>query len=176
MQKKDCYLLGTITKTRGFKGDLVFFLDVTDPFEYENLGLVYVELSAALTPFFIESIKIQNNNRAFVRLENVSDEAAALQLTGASIYLPLNTLPALEGNKFYDHEIPGYTVHDKTHGVIGRVVQVVDLPNNPLLQIDHGGKEILIPLKSGTVQNIDREALVLHVEAPPGLIELYLED
>ena len=56
MLKKDCYLLGTITKTRGFKGDLVFFLDVTNPFEYERLESVFVDLNGMLTPFFIEQI------------------------------------------------------------------------------------------------------------------------
>ena len=53
MLKKDCYLLGNIAKTRGFKGELVLFLDVTNPFEYERLESVFVEMNGMLTPFFI---------------------------------------------------------------------------------------------------------------------------
>lgn len=175
MLKKDCYLLGTITKTRGFKGDLVFFLDVTDPYEYEKLESVFVDMNGMLTPFFIEQIKIQNNNRAYVKLEQVNSEEEAIRLTGKTIYLPLLQLPKLSGNKFYDHEIPGFAVIDADHGNIGLVVQVVDLPNNPLLQIDKNGIEILIPLRAGTVTQVDREKKELHVQSPPGLIELYLE-
>lgn len=175
MLKKDCYLLGTITKTRGFKGDLVFFLDVTDPYEYEKLESVFVDMNGMLTPFFIEQIKIQNNNRAYVKLEQVNSEEEAIRLTGKTIYLPLLQLPKLSGTKFYDHEIPGFAVIDADHGNIGLVVQVVDLPNNPLLQIDKNGIEILIPLRAGTVTQVDREKKELHVQSPPGLIELYLE-
>ena len=176
MLKKDCYLLGTITKTRGFKGDLVFFLDVTNSFEYQNLESVFVELNGMLTPFFIQNIAIQNNNRAFVKLENVDSEEEALRLTNKSLYLPLISLPKLKGNQFYDHEIPGFDVNDSHHGAVGTVVQVVDLPNNPLLQIDFNGVEILVPLRSGTVTKVDRENKTLHIDSPPGLIELYLGD
>jgi 16S rRNA processing protein RimM len=176
MLKKDCYLLGTITKTRGFKGDLVFFLDVTDPSEYEKLESVFVELNGMLTPFFIEQIKIQYNNRAFVKLENVNTEEEAQKLTSKAIYLPLSSLPKLTGSKFYDHEIPGFQVHDNDFGPIGRAIQVVDLTNNPLLQIDKDGIEILVPLREGTVTKIDRQNKTLYIQAPPGLIELYLEE
>ena len=174
MLKKDCYVLGTISKTRGFKGDLVFFLDVTNPNEYERLESVFVDLNGLLTPFFIEQIKIQNNNRAYVKLEQVNTEEEALRLTSKTLYLPLIGLPKLSGTRFYDHEIPGFTVFDEVHGNIGLVTQVVDLANNPLLQIDKNGVEVLIPLRDGTVTQVDREKKELHVQAPPGLIELYL--
>ncbi len=174
MLKKDCYLLGSITKTRGYKGELVLFLDVTNPFEYERLESVFVEINGMLTPFFIEQIKIQNNNRAHVFFEQVASEEDAQKLTGKSLFLPLSSLPKLEGNEFYDHEIPGFEVLDQVHGAIGLVVQIIDLANNPLLQIDNKGIEILVPMRNGTVLQVDRPNKQLHIQAPPGLIELYL--
>lgn len=174
MLKKDCYLLGSITKTRGFKGELVLFLDVTNPFEYERLESVFVEINGMLTPFFIEQIKIQNNNRAHVLFEQVSSEEDAQKLTSKPIYLPLISLPKLEGNEFYDHEIPGFEVIDQTHGTVGVVIQIIDLANNPLLQLDNNGIEILVPMRNGTVLKVDRQNKQLHIQAPPGLIELYL--
>ena len=90
------------------------------------------------------------------------------------MFLPLSTLPKLEGNEFYDHEIPGFEVIDEAHGAIGLVVQVIDLTNNTLLQIDNNGIEILVPMRNGTVLKVDRNNKQLHIQAPPGLIELYL--
>jgi 16S rRNA processing protein RimM len=174
MLKKDCYLLGNVAKTRGFKGELVLFLDVTNPLEYEHLESVFVEINGMLTPFFIEQIKLQGNNRAHVFFEQVDSEAEAQKLTGKALYLPLSTLPELEGNEFYDHEIPGFEVIDQAHGAVGLVVQVIDLANNPLLQIDNKGIEILVPMRNGTVLQVDRTNKQLHIQAPPGLIELYL--
>lgn len=167
-------MLGNIAKARGFKGELVLFLDVTNPHEYEHLESVFVEINGMLTPFFIEQIKIQNNNRAHVFFEQVSSEEDALKLTGKALYLPLSTLPKLAGTEFYDHEIPDFEVLDQVHGAIGLVVQIIDLANNPLLQIDNKGIEILVPMRNGTVLKVDRENKQLHIQAPPGLIELYL--
>lgn len=171
---KDCYLLGNITKTRGYKGELVFFLDVTNPNDYALLESVFVELNGMLTPFFIVQIKIQNNNRAHVLFEQINTEEEALKLKGKSLYLPLTALPELSGNEFYDHEIPGFEVIDEVHGTIGIVIQIIDLPSNPLLQIDKEGIEILVPLQKETVQKVDRDNKHLHIQSPPGLIELYL--
>jgi len=173
MLKKDCYLLGNITKTRGFKGELVLFLDVTNPFEYELLESVYVEISGILTPFFIEQIRIQNNNRALIHFEQVGADEAE-KLVGKFVFLPLTNLPELSETEFYDHEIPGFEAVDSEFGPIGKVIQVIDLPSNPLLQIDKNGTEILIPLRNGTVQKVDRVNKHLLIQSPPGLIELYV--
>ena len=37
MKKADCYHLGYVAKLHGFKGEVSFFLDVTDPNEYTKL-------------------------------------------------------------------------------------------------------------------------------------------
>ena len=52
---------------------------------------------------------------------------------------------------------------------------VADLKLNPLLIIDFNGKEILLPLFDGLIVNVDRESKQLKVNAPEGLIDLYLD-
>jgi 16S rRNA processing protein RimM len=52
---------------------------------------------------------------------------------------------------------------------------VIELPNNPLLSIDHQGKEIPLPIADDIILKLDRRARVLQVKAPEGLIELYLQ-
>jgi hypothetical protein len=44
MQKADCYHLGYIAKLHGFKGEVSFFLDVTDPSEYTSLNKVFIDM------------------------------------------------------------------------------------------------------------------------------------
>ena len=43
-----------------------------------------------------------------------------------------------------------------------------------LFLIMNDEKEVLIPLREGLVRKIDRKNKVMHIDAPPGLIELYL--
>ena len=65
-------------------------------------------------------------------------------------------------------------MEDVEHGNIGKVIQVIDLSANPLIQIDKDGTELLLPLQEGVIREVDRKHQLLKVAAPPGLVELYL--
>jgi 16S rRNA processing protein RimM len=90
------------------------------------------------------------------------------------VFLPEQILPKLTGVNFYDHEVVGFKVIDLTYGEVGILEAVIDFQVNPLIQIMNEEKEVLIPLRKGLVQKIDRKNKVMHIDAPSGLIELYL--
>ena len=74
-----------------------------------------------------------------------------------------------------DHEIIGYSVEDENKGSIGTVVNVVDLKSNPLIVIDFKEKEILIPLVEELIVHVDQDSKRMKINAPEGLIDLYLD-
>ncbi len=174
MQKADCFNLGYIAKLHGFKGEVSLFLDVTQPSEYANLSNFFIEINGFLAPFFVEKITLRDKGFAQVKLEGIDSEEEAKVLLRKEVFLPLDLLPALEGNEFYDHEVIGYKVIDEQFGYVGEVEQVLDYKVNPLLQIINEGKEVLIPLINNLVVKVDRAKKELTVNAPDGLIELYL--
>lgn len=174
MNKADCFHLGYVAKLHGFKGEVSLFLDVTNPEDYTTLDALFIEINGQLTPFFIESLKLKNKGFAAVKLEGVDNENDARLLLRKNIYLPASILPELEGTNFYDHEIVGFSVEDSQHGNIGKVIQVIDLSANPLIQVDKDGTELLLPLQDSVIREVDRKNQVLKVTAPPGLVELYL--
>jgi 16S rRNA processing protein RimM len=174
MNKIDCYQLGYIAKLHGFKGEVSFFLDVTDPFEYSNLKSVFIELNGVLTPFFIQSIQIKPKGFASVKLEGINSESDAQALLRKNLYLPAKELPQLSGKNFYDHEVVGFQLVDISYGNVGVIDQIIDLPVNPLIQVNAHGKEVLIPFVKGLIQEVDRENKKLIVQAPEGLIAIYL--
>ncbi|MCX6266534.1 MAG: ribosome maturation factor RimM, partial [Bacteroidetes bacterium] len=88
--------------------------------------------------------------------------------------LPITELPTLKGNQFYFHEIVGFQVVDQNHGNIGRIEDILELPHQSLFQIRYGEKEILIPIVDDIIQKVDRRKKLLMIEAPSGLIEIYL--
>ena len=135
---------------------------------------IFIDINNHLTPFFIESITLKNKGFAAIKLEGVSDENAAKIILRKEVYLPAEILPELKGINFYDHEVIGYQVLDKNHGSIGIIEQVIDLKVNPLLQIFKDDKEILVPLIDGIIKKVDRDKKELHIEAPEGIVELYL--
>ncbi|HLU87135.1 MAG TPA: ribosome maturation factor RimM [Taishania sp.] len=174
MNKADCFHLGYVAKLHGFKGEVSLFLDVTNPEDYATLDAVFIEINGQLTPFFIESLKLKNKGFAAVKFEGVNTENDARILLRKNVYLPASILPELGDKNFYDHEIVDFQVEDTQYGNIGKVVQVIDLSANPLLQVDKDGIEILIPIQNDAIVNINRKTKTLTVNTPPGLVELYL--
>ena len=173
MDKSECYQLGRITKPFGINGQVVFFLDVDEPERYAELDSALVEVKGNLVPYFFHIDKL-NGNKAIVSFEELKEDEA-FALVGHDLYLPLSLLPKLDGNQFYFHEVKGFHVFDERHGDIGTLTCVIDYPAQPLFQIDCHGTEVLVPVIDQVIKKVDREKRELHIAAPEGLIELYLE-
>lgn len=170
--KDECYQLGKITKPFGYRGQVVFFLDVDSPEDYSGLDSVFVEVKNTLIPYFIKEINI-NGNKAIVTFEDISAEEAQA-LVGCQLFLPLEVLPKLDGNRFYYHEVIGWQVVDSEKGNIGSIASVIDYPAQALFQVMKNDKEILIPIIDPVIKKVDREEKVMYITAPNGLIDLYL--
>jgi 16S rRNA processing protein RimM len=174
MDKADCFHLGYVAKLHGFKGEVSLFLDVSNPEDYADLEMVFIEINNQLTPFFIESFKLKNKGFAAVKFEGVDSETDARFLQRKSLYLPAEILPELTGTSFYDHEIVGFTVIDTNFGEVGVVDEVLAYQVNPLLSIMNGKIEVLVPLIDGLVKEVNRQNKTITITAPEGLIEMYL--
>jgi 16S rRNA processing protein RimM len=94
---------------------------------------------------------------------------------GSEIYLPLSSLPKLTGNKFYFHEIIGFTLLDSVHGDIGIVESVNDTTAQALFEVVKEDKQLLIPINDQIITKVDRENKTIHVTTPEGLVDLYME-
>jgi 16S rRNA processing protein RimM len=176
MLKSECFELGHITKTTGYKGAVVFLLDVDFPDKYKKLDSVFIEINDKLLPFCIKSISLPSNSRfATVVLENVDNPEKAKSLVNHKLFLPLRLLAPLENDQFYYHEIIGFEVEDLVYGRIGTVTGIIDMTHYPVIQINAGGKEVLVPAVKEMIRQIDRENKILVLSVPDGLIELYTQ-
>jgi len=174
MQKKDCFFVGKIVTKYSFKGELLVKLDTDEPELFLEMESVFVEQHKNLIPFFIEKSSLHKSELLRVKFEEVDTEADADALIGAELYLPLNFLPKLTGNRFYYHEIIGFSVNDTHFGEVGMITGVNDSTAQPLFEIDHNGKQVLIPINDEIIQKVDRTSKTIFLSAPEGLIELYL--
>lgn len=174
MNTSECYNLGRVTKPWGVKGQMVLFLDVDTPEDYLELDSVFVEVKGQLVPYFLH-IDSLNGNKAVVTFEDITPAQAAA-LAGCDLYLPLDLLPKLDGNRFYFHEVIGFHVVDDEWGDIGTIASVMDNPAQPIFQIMKNGVEVLIPVIDEVLKKVDREQKTIFIHAPNGLIELYLGD
>ena len=174
MRKEDCFYLGKIAKKCSFKGEVLIQLDTDQPELYEDMESVFVEFNKNLVPFFIENSNLHKGDFLRVKFEDVDDEAEADSIMGCEIYLPLNMLPKLEGNKFYFHEVIGFEIEDLRLGIFGKIVSINDTSAQPLFEVINGNVEILVPMIDQFLVKIDRENKKVIMDLPEGLVEMYL--
>ena len=175
MKKEDCFYLGKIVRKYSFKGELLIKLDTDQPELYENLDAVFINVGSNLIPFFIESSQLHKSDLLRIKFEDVTTEADADSLMKSDVDCSLELLPKLEGNKFYFHEVIGFTIEDVNFGKVGIIKGINDTTAQALFEIDRNGIEILIPMNDEFIKKLDRKNKSILVETPEGLIQLYIE-
>ncbi|WP_025743421.1 ribosome maturation factor RimM [Aquimarina pacifica] len=174
MKKEECFYLGKIVSKFSFKGEVLIKLDTDEPESYVGMESVFVSYNNNLVPFFIEKSSLHKSDLLRVKFEDIDTEEDADDLMKAELYLPLTMLPKLEGDQFYYHEVIGFMVVDTSFGEVGVVTSVNDSTAQALFEIDRKGIEILIPMNDEFIDKIDKEAKIIYVNTPEGLIDLYL--
>lgn len=174
MNKADCFFLGKIVKKYSFKGEVLAKLDTDQPELYESLDAIFLELRHNLVPFFVERSQLHKSELLRLKFEDVDTEEDADALMKSALYLPLAALPKLEGNKFYFHEVIGFSIEDKNFGEVGIIKGVNDATAQALFEVDRAGTEILIPMNDEFILKVDRAHKKILVDTPEGLIDIYL--
>ena len=176
MQKKDCFYLGKVVRKHSFKDEVVIKLDTDEPDLYQDMDAVFLEAGNNFIPFFIEKSLLQKGNQLRVKFENFTTEEDADSIMKCGVYLPLTLLPKLTGNKFYFHEVIGFTIEDINYGKVGTLASINDKTAQPLFVIENEDNEILIPMIDDFIKKVDRANNKIIVETPEGLIEMYLDE
>lgn len=172
MQKQDCFYLGNVVGKFSFKGELLVKVDSDNPEDYTELESVFVELSTGLVPFFIKKCQLHKSELLRIDFEEISNDQEADAIIKKKLYLPLYLLPPLEGNKFYYHEIIGFTVSTKAKE-IGLITAVLEQGPQALFQVEATDKKIhLIPIHDDFILEVDRKKNLIQVQLPEGLLEL----
>ncbi len=174
MKLDELFHLGKIVRTFGSKGEVVFQIDTEILDKIENLESVFIKFNENLVPFFIERLERRPKSQALVKLMDIDNTDDASALAGCDFYIPIVMLPKQKDTRLSSYEIEGYKVIDANYGETGTVRTVLEMPQQSLLAIDLNGKEILIPIVDEIVKKIDRKTRTIHIDAPEGLIELYL--
>jgi len=174
MNLNEFYTIGYIRRVIGVKGEMGILLDVDSPARYKGLDALLLVKEGAQNGVELDQA-IVRGEELVIKIKGTTTPEDAKKFVGSTCMLPLAALPKLNDKQFYFHEVPGYTVVDSVCGEIGVVKEVMDRPQQPVLIIKQGFDEILIPVAEGIVQKVDRASKTLHIQAPEGLIDLYLK-
>ena len=172
MIKANCFYVGTIIGKYSFKGELLVKTESDNIEEYSSLESIFIDLPSGLIPFFIRKCHQHKSSLLRIDFEEVNNEAQAEALIKKKLYLPLSFLPPLEGNKFYYHEIIGFSLVEKGR-YIGIISNVVEQGLQALFEVDSSdGKVHLIPIHDDLIIKVDRNNKMISVQLPEGLLNL----
>lgn len=171
MNIDDYYNLGAVSKVFSFKGEVVIYLDVDNPYDYEGLDTIFIDINGNYVPYLIERIKIQNKGFARVKLKGVDTEEQSRMLIRKKVYLPTDMLPQLDGDDYYFHELIGFGIISDNQN-IGEVRNLLTDTSNPLIEALVEGKEVLIPFHDDIVIKVDKKSKTITVNLPDGLLDL----
>jgi len=174
MRKKDCFYLGKVAKKFSFKGEVLVYLDTDEPEMYTGLESMFVETNGHLIPFFIEKSSLHKEKFLRTQFEDMHSEEEADTIIGKDVYLPLSMLPALEGNKFYYHEVVGFRAVDQHLGDFGTILRIIDNGVQALFEVENGDAIILVPLIDAFIIEVNRQNKSILFNTPEGLIDLYI--
>ena len=171
--RKNCFKIGQIRKTHGYKGEFYVSFESVKLDKIENLESVFVEISEQLVPFFFEFIEIHNENGlGLCKFTDISDMSSIERLIGKELHVPNKLRKKYITTKIDLFNCIGFSVIDNQYGNIGIVTQLFELPANDLLEINNNGKEVLIPVNENFILNIDFEKKLINSQIPEGLLEL----
>ena len=176
MNIEEFYYLGKITKLYSYKGEVMFYFDVDNISEYHGLDAVFIDVKGDVIPFMIEKIRFTTGNSAIIKLLDIDTESDAKQIVNSALYLPIDSLPKLQGNKFYFHEVIGYEIWDKEEGRVGVIERIIDDTAQPIFEIKDGFTEVLLPIVDHFILEVNRDEKKIIVAFPDGLLDLYRGD
>ncbi|MDH6356632.1 ribosome maturation factor RimM [Parabacteroides sp. PF5-9] len=172
INQEDTLKIGRFAKPHGVKGELALVTNY-DLFEESDDPYLICDIDGILVPFYIEEYRYKGESIILVKLEYVDNEDSAREFINRDVYYPIAAMAAdnLSEGITWDNFI-GYTVSDKKHGLLGKVIHVDESTINVLLHIDYKGEELLFPAAEELITEIDHPNKQMTVFLPEGLLDL----
>jgi 16S rRNA processing protein RimM len=102
--------------------------------------------------------------RLILRLEDHENREAAEALRGKDMLVARSEAPELGPDEWWAEDLVGCSVHDGGR-VVGTVRRMLELPSCEVLEVDRtGGRELLVPLVTDAVREVDIERRAIDVD------------
>ena len=172
MQKKDCFLVGTIFKIHGYKGDLNIYNDNAISFNFSKLAYFFIEINNDLVPYFIEKARSTKPNVILVKFEDIDSEKEAKKIHKKRIYLPKEWIPQENKNNITEKKLIGYSVIDINLGDLGKVTFINSKTAQQLIYVRKDEKEFCFPMHKKFVKEVNSKKRIMKVEIPEEILNL----
>ena len=165
--------IGKIVSVFGLKGELTIHHHLGKKTSLKGLKVIFIEEKKdEMLPYFVQSIKIKNEEDVHIKLEGIDTKEIARKLLQKEAWLN-----EADFQKYAVTSAPislvGYHVIDEEKD-LGEILEVIEQPHQVLCRLEIKDKEVLIPINEETLQKTDRKNKKVFVSLPEGLLDIYL--
>lgn len=161
----DTLIVGKLGGPHGVRG-WIKVLSYTDPrdnlFEYTPWQ---IESNSQWRGYDVESARPQGKGWV-VKLKDVDDRDAALQLMHGRVAVREDQLPELEEGEYYWRELLGLDVVTTQGQALGTISKMLETGANDVLVV-RGDRERLLPYIDDVVLKVDLDSGTMHVDWDP---------
>ncbi|MEI6410417.1 MAG: ribosome maturation factor RimM [Bacteroidota bacterium] len=169
--------IGYTRKTHGLKGELKVVVEPRFEEDFLKNERIFLDVKGVKVPYFIASVR--GTNEWILQLEDVESKESAFALQSRQIYLREQDLIPdhkreieVEDDSLEYEELVGYTIEDQTLGTIGKIDEVLEMPQQEMAFLKYKNKDVLIPLNEASIVSIDKAAQVVRMDLPEGLLDM----
>lgn len=167
--------IGKLGKPWGNQGELTVHLEDCDLDDLVHAGSLFVDIEGQKVPFFFSKFYDKGRTGVLVKFDDFNDPESASILVGRELYAPPGLLVDGSDESWDPEDCIGMLVRDEEHGELGEVTAIEGSDKNPVLVIQYGTEEVMVPMADDIILGIDPEDNSLLVRTPPGLIAFYRE-
>ena len=163
-------VLGRIAGAHGLKGEVRVRAYTARPEDIASYGPVTTRPGGETLELSVVRLV---KDGVIVRIEGVSDRAAAEALKGQELEIERAVLPETEADEFYQADLIGLEVETKDGVKLGRVTAVENYGGGDILEIAplSGGPTVLMSFTQETVPVVDLAKGRLIADPPVGVFD-----
>ena len=167
--------IGYTRKLHGLHGELKLSIEDRYLEDFLKNERIFLDVKGTKVPYFVASVR--GKGEMILKLEEVDSRDAAFALQSREVHLREQDLIPDHKREFeieeeetleYEH-LAGFELVDKTIGVVGRIDEVLEMPQQEMAFMKYKGREVLIPLNGQLITAIDEKQKKVFVDLPEGL-------
>jgi len=170
MNREDTLLIAKVIGVHGMKG----YLKVYSFDESADLFIPGAQVTLKISASGINKLTVKDvqpyKNILRIAFEEITDRTVAETIVGSELLLKRCELPEPEEGSWYWCDLIGLAVYGVEGAYLGQVENLFETGSNDVLVVKRGDEEILIPVTTSIVCDVDFEEKRINVDLPEGLI------
>jgi 16S rRNA processing protein RimM len=165
-------LVGVVARPHGLRGHVIVNPETDFADERFAPGAqVLLMMDGRLRPLTVSSLRF-HHGRPIVGFDGIESIEAVAPLAQHGVWIRDSDRAPLEAGRYYHSDLVGCRVETAAGIEVGEVVRVDEAGGSPLLAVEQGRDEVLIPLAESICREIDPAGKRIVVDPPEGLLDL----